>query len=504
MALMRPGFEEQLVCGFALFAFLVLVWAFPYFPTQDGPAHLANSLILKDYGDPENRFEEFYRIAWRPLPNWTCFVLLAGFSHIMPPLAAEKLLVSLYVVGFAWSYRYFLKAIGESSPWLVTACLLLVFNRCLWMGFYNYCLSLILFFGVLGYFLRRWERFDRRHALALALLLCCTFFTHLFGFILAAGACLWLSLTLPPLRRRKLVLLCAAMFPGAVLSLIFFAEAHFFEPAGFGKLGDHLSSWVSGIGQWERVRRDIVEADKEAFGIYTDTSDFLAAGVVVLCGGFLAAYLWEPRGDLARRRVTRSLLGLGLVIALLYFLVPNFLTIGKGGFWKARLVILPPLLLLGCCGATSLSGLRHVLHLLILLLLGYQLISVGFYLEDANRMVSQFTAGVGSVGGGKVLYVHNGSRKLPNMAVNPLRHADDYYCLDSRNVNLGPHFATLRHSVVRLRPPIEEVRDHFNLYSNRHLVELVLVWDAAKEPAPKGFHVAYRRGRLTVWERDGD
>jgi len=31
---------------------LVAVWSVRYFPTQDGPAHLVNALIVKDCGKP--------------------------------------------------------------------------------------------------------------------------------------------------------------------------------------------------------------------------------------------------------------------------------------------------------------------------------------------------------------------------------------------------------------------------------------------------------------------
>src|SRR5207249_3856255 len=124
-----------------------------YLPTQDGPAHLANALILKDYGSEGTRYHEFYEVHWEPLPNWTGHLMLLGFLHFLPPLAAEKVLVSLYVIGFAWSFRYFLGAMGSACPPLALAGLLFVFQRCFWLGFYNFCLSLIVYWLILGYWL---------------------------------------------------------------------------------------------------------------------------------------------------------------------------------------------------------------------------------------------------------------------------------------------------------------------------------------------------------------
>ncbi|HEX4589834.1 MAG TPA: hypothetical protein VH120_07890 [Gemmataceae bacterium] len=92
---------------------LVPVWAFRYLPTQDGPSHLNNAQILKDYGNPATGYQQIFELRNEPLPNLTSHVLLAGFMFVVPPLAAEKLLVSLYVLGFAGSFRYFLGAFGE-------------------------------------------------------------------------------------------------------------------------------------------------------------------------------------------------------------------------------------------------------------------------------------------------------------------------------------------------------------------------------------------------------
>ena len=110
---------------------LVPIWVFPYVPTQDGPAHLANAMILKDHGTAPTRYHEFFDLRGEPFPNWTTHLLLAGLLYAFPPLVAHKVLVSLYVVGFAFSFRYFLGAFGVQALRLAPAGLLFLFNRCL-------------------------------------------------------------------------------------------------------------------------------------------------------------------------------------------------------------------------------------------------------------------------------------------------------------------------------------------------------------------------------------
>src|SRR5271155_2633478 len=87
-------------------ACLLPVWLFRFLPTQDGPAHLANAVILRDYGTHGSRHHEFFELGLEPFPNWTGHLLLAGLSCLVHPLIAEKLLATVYVVGFAFACRF--------------------------------------------------------------------------------------------------------------------------------------------------------------------------------------------------------------------------------------------------------------------------------------------------------------------------------------------------------------------------------------------------------------
>src|ERR1022692_126049 len=63
-------------------ASLVPIWAFTYFPSQDGPSHLNNANILRLYPWRDlASFRDFYSINFYPLPNWTVHLLLAGFMR---------------------------------------------------------------------------------------------------------------------------------------------------------------------------------------------------------------------------------------------------------------------------------------------------------------------------------------------------------------------------------------------------------------------------------------
>src|SRR6266700_4141557 len=79
-----------LLFGCLVAAYLIPIWVFAYLPTQDGPLHLANAVILKDHGTPNARYGEFFDLCWEPFPNWTTHILLVALQYLVAPLVAEK------------------------------------------------------------------------------------------------------------------------------------------------------------------------------------------------------------------------------------------------------------------------------------------------------------------------------------------------------------------------------------------------------------------------------
>src|SRR5205823_1254621 len=129
--------------------YVLPIWAFPYLPTQDGPSHVSNASILLDYHRPGTRYAEFYELRLEPIPNWTSHVLLAGLLLVATPRVAEGLLATFLVAAFALGFRYYLRAFGPGVGRHWPLGLLMAYNRCLLMGFYNYYLAMALFWVVL-------------------------------------------------------------------------------------------------------------------------------------------------------------------------------------------------------------------------------------------------------------------------------------------------------------------------------------------------------------------
>ena len=96
---------------FLILIHLLPIWLFDFFPTQDGPSHIYNSQVLREYWNPEYGFQAFYNINWNLFPNWLSHFALAVLMIVFSPIIAEKIFLSAYVIFFPVAILYFLNAI---------------------------------------------------------------------------------------------------------------------------------------------------------------------------------------------------------------------------------------------------------------------------------------------------------------------------------------------------------------------------------------------------------
>src|SRR5437763_3480563 len=78
---------------------LVPVWRVRLVPTMDGPSHLYNAVVLGELAGRAPQFARVFTAHVQPT-NWLGHAALFLAILIIPPLVAEKLLVSLIVLLF--------------------------------------------------------------------------------------------------------------------------------------------------------------------------------------------------------------------------------------------------------------------------------------------------------------------------------------------------------------------------------------------------------------------
>lgn len=186
------------------------VWSVRYLPFGDGPAHVYNAWVMNELagGDAPRNVAEAYRMDWRPHPNWTGHAVMALLMFVVPPLVAEKLLLTLILVVLfagAWLLVTAVDPRNDVYAFLVFA---FTYPQSFVAGYYNYSLSIGLFLILLA----MWWR--RKPVWLIALLLVLCYFTHPLATVFACGSIGLLSL----LHRRWKDLL--ALIPVAPLLLL--------------------------------------------------------------------------------------------------------------------------------------------------------------------------------------------------------------------------------------------------------------------------------------------
>lgn len=314
------------------------LWAFRFFPSQDGPDHQAVSFILRLYGHPgAGVLGRYYLLNREALPNWFFFFLESrALSFVAIPLA-EKILLTAYVLCFPLAVRYALRGIDRRASFLAVLAFPFVYNFMFHMGFFNFCFSLPVFFLVLGFWLRRPESMGAARTAALAALILWAYFCHPVTLVLTVAVLLslagwrvllarkegeegwWAAL------RRWLAAPCVASLPALLLMASF--------------LGPRTGARIQMLPMWTKL--------KHLAGLYSlaslDRASIALAALLALLFYFLALACLRQRG---RRPlgVADGLLAAVAVLAVAYFAAPSDLA--GGGFINHRLNLFPFLALI--------------------------------------------------------------------------------------------------------------------------------------------------------------
>lgn len=173
-----------------LLILLIPIWQNKYFLTGDGPCHLYNAKVLGDLflGNHTEFYSQYYSINSELEPNWLTHFLYAVLQYVFPPYLAEKLLLTTYVLTFAFGLRRLLRTINPKAEWLVLLGMPLVYQKVLLYGFFNCAFSYVIFFYILDYWLRHKDQLTWKRTTVLGLLLTLVYFTHPMGLALSFAA----------------------------------------------------------------------------------------------------------------------------------------------------------------------------------------------------------------------------------------------------------------------------------------------------------------------------
>ncbi|MEA2603547.1 MAG: hypothetical protein QOF89_4539 [Acidobacteriota bacterium] len=474
-------------------------WTVRYLPTTDGPCHTYNAWVLRQYGNVQQYplFHQYYEIHALPYPNWTGHAVMALLMFAVPPLSAEKLLVSGYVLLFLAGAWYLAGSVRPGERWPAFLAFFFPYNQLFQFGFYNFSISLAVYLFVLGFWWRHRERPDLRFAVGINLLLWLCWFSHVLSFCLAllSIAVLWLA-TLRRATWRRHLLHLPILIPQIPLPLWFFrTQGSETEPVTrtFTELREYL--WPPHVlFSFSRSQLRLAE--------------WVAAAFLLL---FLLT-LWREtlRRDEGRRwpvpRDADAFLLLVVFTVLLFFFAPEGMS--GGTMLTNRLSLYPYLLLIPWLsprlGSRWKTAGVAVLSLGALVNLGYL---VHWYRLLGEEM-RQFVAGLDPVRPGSRVLPLVFQRRLAAGYTDVFGHATGYAALEKGLIDWNNYEATMTYFPVRFRPDVQFPQlegVEFNpgtlrVRANRPQVDAVYTWQM-----PEGERLRFRLARDydEVAEKDG-
>lgn len=339
---------------------LLPLWIFPFFATQDGPAHVENANILLNYANPARpELGQFYMLNFSTPTNWLGHLVLAALMSVAPPLLTEKLFLSVYVIAFPVAVRYALRAIQPQASWIACAIFPSIYSFVLYKGFYNFCASLPLYFFLIGYWLRRRDHLSRRATLVLTLLSLVLYAAHVVSWVMACLGIgiltLWFCASeLRSQRALHLTLLRRRVAPFVIVSLVPAILIVLFVLRGTGEPISIQTNWATPLANLMRLTTLVA----------LDAREYWLAAALALGLGSMGAYQIFQKLRLRQLNEWDGLLLVMLAYGLMYLIAPA--GFAGGSFVKQRLMLYPYLILVLWLGAQKYStAVRRATQLLV-------------------------------------------------------------------------------------------------------------------------------------------
>ena len=134
----------------SVFFCLLPVLGPPDFPTQDGPSHLYNAAVLRDYSSTPI-YQQYYERRFTLAGNVLTQPLLLLLMSVLPPVAAAKALTAIVVAAFPFGLAWLLSAFTRNTAPFTLFGSLCALNFFVQMGFWNFCYGVVLLLFALGW-----------------------------------------------------------------------------------------------------------------------------------------------------------------------------------------------------------------------------------------------------------------------------------------------------------------------------------------------------------------
>ena len=497
---------QHIVYVLLLVAHIAFVWWIRYFPTQDGPSHIYNLVILSDLINGGKEWGRFFSYDWQAVPNLGFHIIAYPLLNFFAPFTVEKIFISLYIVLMGISVPIFLRTFGK--PVLPAAFFLfpVIFNFTLMMGFYSYCITIPLFLLAfsLAWQIRNASSFIRFFILNLASF--ALFYFHLIPFIVFLIALGWISITEPDDYKgklKKIAILLMEASPSIFLFIVYakrgvggyFPDFTYLVSSSrfFGLLADLLLFSMYTFSPWQVL--------------FASTVTYIFSILVYLS---VKSIYHERRNSKYIAHSDKILIFVVLCLITIYLSAP--ISFGNGSYFNQRFPWIIYLLLLPLLRFPESVYFRKYGSIVLASVVTVFFACNAVILFKQSAKVELFLSGL-NAGLPKGALVMTYKAETPDAArVDVLLHAASYYgvnkgCVDIGNYELGTElFPTRYKDSVPLLPSIEEIyyrpaTINFSAYPG---IQYLLAWrldETGRKVIKEYFNVIYEEDTFTVWKR---
>jgi hypothetical protein len=469
-------------------------WIVRHPPLQDLPTHLAILRVIHSYSDPAFGLQQEFALNLLHTNYLLYYLIGSTLAYVVGVVYANAALISLYLAGTILALRELLKALGKDERLALFAMPLLV-NVMFLMGFLPFLLGIPICLLTFVAAIRHIEEPTRPTAVALGCLSFVLFLMHLFPFAIFGIGFIamfpwtrprsWLKTGLPVVPSLGLVAAWVLSAETARKSLdTFKSEA----PKPYDQS-------LRDIGRW-------------TFDVFTDTSDeffFIALAFVAV----LAFALSQGDRD-GSKKISRRYAFVPLVCSFLYFTTSE--NLGDVWLFAQRFPILA--LFTGIPLLRMPTGIRGAITTALALVVGTGSIAnvCTHYVDFERREVGEIDEAIDQIPPAKKVagLIYDKGSQIVNFA--PFLHFVSYYQaakggvvqFSNANISYSPyHFRPDRlppqGQPARLRwewtPEMVRMPELYPYY------DYVLTRGPGFAPPPDTYHVKWRGGRWTVWEK---
>jgi hypothetical protein len=463
------------------------IWTVPGFVTQDGPTHLYNAWILAQSFAPQSPYQDYYTVQWQPLPNWVGHLALAGLLGVVSPWSADRIIMSLTLLGFAAALVWLRwKVRGDSG--IVCGSLmaaLLALNFPWLLGFNSFLLGCCLFPITLGVWWSGRDRLEPWRLVSLALLLVLGYFGHLVSLGLTVGGLGFLALFAPPSHARadswrdricRLARTGIACLPLVLLGGVYLRLSRQGGPMRpvWENLTDPYSllawlsrlRWVDPISLAKKDMLPFTEHNHLFLVVFAPVVWLKAAGLLSLAGA-IGEKGWRRSQSLAPadgpctgedssagRGTTRVWASFGIFLLLAGLLGPDSLGSGHGEYLPQRLELLGLAALLPAVDLRLDTVVRRLAAFCLLIAAALQIAIVWDYALYSDRTAGQVMRARELVGTNQriataLIGINSRFRS------NPLLHVDGWLGVGTGNILWSDYEALYYYFPVQFRAGID-------------------------------------------------